>query len=140
MPGGLCANPRSFGPSQPEKLNVDQASPKGPYRGFQHGVMTTVVAMIAVAAIACQFSLLRLAVPGAPSRAVMTGNAVLSLLDALSPGRSLTTGVGKRLKKTLKLVVGFASAALPDAASVSILGAWTWSIPVAFEGVAVLLR
>jgi len=43
--------------------------------------------MIAVSAMACQFALLRLAVPGAPSTAVMTGNltsGVLSLLDTLS--------------------------------------------------------
>ncbi len=50
------------------------------------GWMAGIAAMIAVSAMACQFSLLRLAVPGAPSTAVMTGNltnAVLSLLDTL---------------------------------------------------------
>jgi uncharacterized membrane protein YoaK (UPF0700 family) len=109
----------------------------------RHGIMSTVIAMTAVAAIACQFSLLRLAVPGAPSTAVMTGNltnTVLSLLDTLSPGRSLTTGASERLKKTLKPVVGFGVGCIAGAASVSILGAWAWSIPVAFAGAAVLLR
>lgn len=71
----------------------------------------------------------------------MTGNpnTVLSLLDTLSPGRSLTAGAGERLKKTLKPVVGFGVGCIVGAASVSILGAWAWSIPVAFAGVAVLL-
>src|SRR6266404_5975756 len=36
-----------------------------------HGLMTGVAAMIAVAAMACQFALLRLAVPGAPSTTVV---------------------------------------------------------------------
>src|SRR5271154_2757746 len=61
----------------------------GPHRdsaAHRDGLTTMVVAMIAVSAMACQFALLRLAVPGAPSTAVMTGNltsGVLSLLDTL---------------------------------------------------------
>ena len=45
-------------------------------------------AMIAVSAMACQYALLRLALPGAISTAVMTGNlanAVLSAMDLLAP-------------------------------------------------------
>jgi len=60
-----------------------------------HGLIAGIAAMIAVAAMACQFALLRLAVPGAPSTAVMTGNltnAVLSLLDTLSGSHPLTEG------------------------------------------------
>src|ERR1700738_3639431 len=52
-----------------------------------HGLMAGVAVMIAVSAMACQFALLRLAVPGALSTAVMTGNltnTVLSLLDTLA--------------------------------------------------------
>jgi uncharacterized membrane protein YoaK (UPF0700 family) len=52
-----------------------------------HGSMAGVGVMIAVSAMACQFALLRLAMPGAISTAVMTGNlanAVLSLMDLLS--------------------------------------------------------
>src|SRR5712692_4404839 len=51
------------------------------------GLMAGVAAMIAVSAMACQFALLRLAMPVAPSTAVMTGNltnTVLSLLDTSS--------------------------------------------------------
>src|SRR5215469_8347435 len=39
-----------------------------------HGVRATIAAMIAVSAMGCQFALLRLALPVAPSTAVMTGN------------------------------------------------------------------
>lgn len=108
----------------------------------RHGLMAIVVAVIAVAAMACQFSLLRLAVPGAPSTAVMTGNltnAVLSLLDTLSPGGHLTDGSGERLKKTLKVVIGFCAGCIAGAVAVSFLGAWAWSIPVAFAGAAIPL-
>jgi hypothetical protein len=62
---------------------------------------TGVAAMIAVSAMACQFALLRLAVPGAPSTAVMTGNltsSVLSLLDRLSRSQPLKEGANERLK------------------------------------------
>ena len=106
-----------------------------------HGFMAIIVAMIAVAAMACQFSLLRLAVPAAPSTAVMTGNltnAVLSLLDTLSPGGHLTEGANERLKKTLKVVIGFCAGCIAGAVAVSFLGAWAWSIPVALAGVAIL--
>jgi uncharacterized membrane protein YoaK (UPF0700 family) len=65
--------------------------------------------------------MLRLAVPGAPSTAVMTGNltnTVLSLLDTLSRTQPLTEGANERLKKTLRLVVGFfASCAQIEASS-----------------------
>jgi uncharacterized membrane protein YoaK (UPF0700 family) len=59
------------------------------------GLMTGVTGMVAVCAMACQFALLRLAVPGAPSTAVMTGNltnTTLSLLDTVSRGRPVMEG------------------------------------------------
>ena len=68
-----------------------------------YGLMAGIAAMIAVAAMACQFALLRLAVPGTPSTAVMTGNltnTVLSLLDTLSRGEPLIEGANERLQKT----------------------------------------
>ena len=45
-----------------------------------HGLMATIAAMIAVAAMACQFALLRLTAPVAPSTAVMTGNLTNAVL------------------------------------------------------------
>jgi uncharacterized membrane protein YoaK (UPF0700 family) len=107
-----------------------------------HGLMAGVAAMIAVAAMACQFALLRLAVPGAPSTAVMTGNltnTVLSLLDTLSRSEPLIEGTNERLKKTLELVVGFFAGCIADAAAVSWLRDWAWSLPVVLAGVAVAL-
>lgn len=104
-----------------------------------HGLMAGVAAMIAVSAMACQFALLRLAVPGTPSTAVMTGNltnAVISLLDSLSQSRPLTEGAGERLRKTLKLLVGFFAGCLAGAAAVSSMGRWAWSLPVVLAAAA----
>src|SRR5437588_2847253 len=73
-----------------------------------HGWMSVVIAMIAVSAMACQFALLRLSVPGSPSTAVMTGNltnAALSLLDTLSRSQPLTEDANERLKKIVKHVI-----------------------------------
>lgn len=106
------------------------------------GAMAGVVAMIAVSAMACQFVLLRLAVPGAPSTAVMTGNitkTVLLLLDTLSRTESLIKDPGEQLRKTLELVVGFFTGCLAGAAAISWLGDWAWSLPVVLAGVAVAL-
>ncbi len=105
------------------------------------GAMAGVVAMIAVSAMACQFALLRLTVPGAPSTAVMTGNitkTVLSLLDTLSRTQPVMQGAKEphQLKKTLELVVGFFAGCLAGAAAVSWRGDWAWSLPVVLAGVA----
>jgi uncharacterized membrane protein YoaK (UPF0700 family) len=107
-----------------------------------HGLMTGVTAMFAVSAMACQFALLRLAVPGSPSTAVMTGNltnAVLSLFDTLTRGEPLITGARERLKKTLEVVIGFFGGCIAGAAAVSLLGDWSWSLPVALAAMAVAL-
>ena len=108
-----------------------------------HGLMTVVIAMIAVVAMACQFGLLRLAMTGAPSTAVMTGNltnTVLALLDTLSRAQPLTEGANERLKRTLKLVVGFSAGCVAGAAAVSLLGDWAWSLPVVLAAAALALR
>jgi uncharacterized membrane protein YoaK (UPF0700 family) len=105
-----------------------------------HGLMATIAAMMAVSAMACQFALLRLAVPGTASTAVMTGNltnAVLSLLDSRSRSRPLTDGANERLNKTLKLLVGFFAGCVAGAAAVSLLGGWAWSLPVVLAAAAV---
>jgi uncharacterized membrane protein YoaK (UPF0700 family) len=105
-----------------------------------HGWTAVIAAMMAVSAMACQFALLRLAVPGTPSTAVMTGNltnAVLSLLDSRSRGRPLTEGADARLNKTLKLLVGFFAGCVAGAAAVSLVGGWAWSLPVVLAAAAV---
>jgi len=107
------------------------------------GVSASITAMIAVSAIACQFALLRLALPVAPSTAVMTGNltnAVLSLLDALSPREPLLQGTQERLHKTIPLLVGFLAGCVAGAAGASWLGKWAWSFPAALAGAILLLQ
>jgi len=108
-----------------------------------HGLMAGIAAMIAVSAMACQFALLRLALPDAPSTAVMTGNltnSVLSLLDTQSRTQSLMAGAPERLRGSLHLLIGFFGGCVVAAAAVSLLGDWAWSFPVALAGVAVALR
>jgi len=104
-----------------------------------NGLFAAATAMIAVTAMACQFALLRLGVPGAPSTAVMTGNltnSVLSLLDLLSGSRRLLDGDEERLKRASKVVVGFFVGCVVGAGAHSLVGHWAWSLPVALAGVA----
>jgi uncharacterized membrane protein YoaK (UPF0700 family) len=108
-----------------------------------HRLMAGVTAIIAVSAMACQFSVLRLALPGAPSTAVMTGNVtntVLSLLDALSRTQPLTDGARERLNKVWRVLIGFFAGCIAGAAGVSLLGDWAWSLPVVPAAAAVALR
>jgi uncharacterized membrane protein YoaK (UPF0700 family) len=103
------------------------------------GLPASIAAMIAVSAMACQFALLRLALPGAPSTAVMTGNltnAVLSLPGMLSRPRS-SAGDTERPTGSFHLLVGFFGGCVLAAAAVSLLGEWAWSLPVALAAVAV---
>jgi uncharacterized membrane protein YoaK (UPF0700 family) len=108
----------------------------------RHGLAAGVTAMIAVSAMACQFALLRIAVPGAPSTAVMTGNltnTVLSMLDNLSQTQPLTDGANQRVRKTLRPLIGFFTGCVVGAVAVSWLAEWAWSLPVVLAGVAAAL-
>ena len=108
-----------------------------------HGLMAGVAVMIAVSAMACQYALLRLAMPKTVSTAVMTGNltnTVLSLMDMLSKQRPLLTVDKGMLKRSLHLLIGFLVGCLVAAAALSLLGDWAWSLPVALAAVAVALR
>jgi uncharacterized membrane protein YoaK (UPF0700 family) len=107
-----------------------------------HGLMASIAAMMAVSAMACQFALLRLALPVAPSTAVMTGNltnAVLSLVDTISQKQSLLAGDAERLRESLHLLIGFFGCCVVVAAAVSSLGDWAWLFPVVLGGLAVAL-
>lgn len=88
-------------------------------------------AMIAVSAMACQFALLRLALPGGPSTAVMTGNltdAMLALLDVFA-AKSITTANRSKLLRSVYLIAGFVVGCLAAAAALPFLGDWIWSLP-----------
>jgi uncharacterized membrane protein YoaK (UPF0700 family) len=104
-----------------------------------HGLMAGIAVMIAVSAMACQYALLRLAIPGAISTAVMTGNltnTVLSLTDLLSKRRPLLPVDAGRMGRSLRLLLGFLLGCVVAAAAVSILRDWAWSFPVALAALA----
>ena len=106
-----------------------------------HGLMAGIAIEIAVSAIAFQFALLRLAVPGAPSTAVMTGNlttAVLALLDSTSPN-PVMEDAPRRLRRTVPLLVGFLAGCVVAAAGVPMMGDWVWVLPTALAGLAVVI-
>ena len=109
----------------------------------RHGLIAGVTAMIAVSAMGCQFGLLRLALTGAPSTAVMTGNltnTVLALLDTLSRTQRLTAGANERVKRPVEVLVGFFAGCVAGATAVSFLGDWAWALPVVMAAAAVALR
>ena len=109
-----------------------------------HGVAAGIAVMIAVAAMACQYALLRLAIPGAISTAVMTGNltnTVLSLMDLLSRRhRALLPVDAGRLRRSWHLLLGFLLGCVVSASAVSVLGDWTWSLPVVLSALAIAIR
>jgi uncharacterized membrane protein YoaK (UPF0700 family) len=109
----------------------------------QHGLMAGIAVMIAVSAMACQYALLRLAIPGAISTAVMTGNltnTVLSLMDLLSRHHPLMPVDPSRLRRSLHLLFGFLGGCVVAAAAVPVLGDWAWSLPAGLAAVAVTVR
>ena len=104
-----------------------------------HGLVAGIAVMIAVSAMACQYALLRLAMPRVVSTAVMTGNltnTVLSLIDSLSKRRALLPVDADRLKRSLHLLLGFLLGCIVAAYAVSVLGDWAWLLPVALSGAA----
>jgi uncharacterized membrane protein YoaK (UPF0700 family) len=108
-----------------------------------HGLMATITAMIAVSAMGCQFALLRLTLPVAPSTAVMTGNltnAVLALVDSGSGTHPLMESNSKRLRSALQLLIGFFVGCVLATAALLYLGDWAWSLPAALAGSAVVLQ
>jgi uncharacterized membrane protein YoaK (UPF0700 family) len=108
-----------------------------------HGLMAAIAAMMAVSAMACQFALLRLALPVAPSTAVMTGNltnAVLSLLDTMSRSEPSKASDAARLRSSLLLLVGFFGGCVVAAAAVTYVGDWAWLFPTVLALVAVAFQ
>ena len=107
-----------------------------------HGLMATIAAMIAVTTMACQFALLRLTLPVAPSTAVMTGNltnAVLSFMDSRSEEQPLIEDSGRRLRSALHLLFGFFVGSVVATAALMYVGDWAWSLPAVLAAVAVAI-
>jgi len=108
-----------------------------------HSLMATIAAMIAVTAMGCQFALLRLTLPVAPSTAVMTGNltnAVLALMDSRSEDQPLIKGGSRRLEGALHLLVGFFVGCVLAAAALMYLRDWAWFLPAVVAAVAVTFK
>ncbi len=85
-----------------------------------HGLMATIAAMIAVSAMACQFALLRLTMPGAPSTAVMTGNLTsisLAVVQAIWQTQPASSRDTERSRGSLALLIGFLAGCVISAAA-----------------------
>jgi uncharacterized membrane protein YoaK (UPF0700 family) len=108
-----------------------------------HGLMAGIAAMIAVSAMACQYALLRVAMPKVVSTAVMTGNltnAVLSLMERLSTLRSPTKPNPDHLESSVRLLVGFLVGCLVAAIGVFFFADWAWLLPTALAAAVLALR
>jgi len=105
-------------------------------------LVANVTAMIAIAAMASQYSLLQLTMPGAPSTAVMTGNltkTVLAFLETATKRQPLIADSRDQLNKVVQVVIGFFAGCMLGAGAVSWFGDWAWSLPVIVAGVALAL-
>ena len=108
------------------------------------GLMAVCVGMFAVAAMATQNALVRLALPGAPSTAVMTTNTTQLTID-------LATLVGRwgepedlakarrRASLTLPCVVGFVVGCAAGAILEVRFGLWALALPLILAALAILL-
>ena len=107
-----------------------------------HGLVAGAAAMIAVAAMACQFALFRLAMPHAISTAVMTGNLtnfVLSSMNLLSGKAADSLEEKSRWMQSVLLLGGFLCGCAIAAVSVRMLADWAWIGPVVLAAVLTLL-
>ena len=106
--------------------------------------MAVLVGMLAVAAMATQNALVKLALPGAPSTAVLTTNTTQLTIDLATLARGLgkpddLARVRHRARVTLPCVVGFVGGCAAGAALEVQLGLWALALPVALAVLAVPL-
>src|SRR5262249_5390205 len=104
-----------------------------------HGLAAGIAVMIAVSAMACQFALLRLALPGAISTAVMTGNltnAVFSLVDLLAR-RPIPPVDWRRFQSSFRSLLRCLLGCIVATGAVSLVEDWAWSLPVLVSAAAV---
>jgi uncharacterized membrane protein YoaK (UPF0700 family) len=106
--------------------------------------MAVLVGMLAVAAMATQNALVKLALPGAPSTAVMTTNITQLTIDLTT----LARGVGelddlaitrRRASVTFPCVVGFVAGCAAGAVLEVYFGLWALALPAAFAVIAIPL-
>jgi uncharacterized membrane protein YoaK (UPF0700 family) len=108
------------------------------------GTMAVFVGMLAVAAMATQNALVKLALKGAPSMAVMTTNIVQFAIDlaTLAGGRGSPDDLAaarSRTSVTRPCVVGFLAGCVAGSALELRLGFWALTLPVVLSALAVLL-
>ncbi|HET6983856.1 MAG TPA: YoaK family protein [Myxococcaceae bacterium] len=102
--------------------------------------VVVVSAMAAVAAMAFQNALIRVALHASWTTSVTTGNvatSIVGLVGLLRPVPWTREESLQALRATLPLVLGFMAGCLMGAAGASRLGPWAWSIPAALSMVAV---
>ena len=115
----------------------------GPF-GDAERPMAVFVGMLAVAAMATQNALVKLALPGAPSTAVMTTNTTQLTVDlaTLAWGRGKPADLARawhRASVTFPCVVGFVAGCAAGAALEVYCGLWALVLPVALAMAAVPL-
>jgi len=111
--------------------------------GNHPGPMTIVAAMMAVLAMACQFALLRLTMPVAPTTAAMTGNLTtvcLFLLDWKSHSQLLMIKDPTQARGTVHILIGFLVGCALAAPAVKYFADWAWSLPTVAAAAAVLWK
>src|SRR5262249_36671335 len=108
------------------------------------GPMAVCVGMLAVAAMATQNALVKLALPGAPSPAVMATNITQLTVDRATAawGRGEPDDIARARRRavvTLPCVVGFVAGCAAGAALEVQCGLWALALPVVLAAVAVPL-
>jgi uncharacterized membrane protein YoaK (UPF0700 family) len=106
-----------------------------------NSLVLNITAMIAVAAMAAQYSFLTMVMPSAPSTAVMTGNltiVTIAFLDQLQ-GVPLAERKYKPLDKTFPVLASFLAGCAAGAVAVIELGDWAWSIPVVLAAMVTMM-
>ncbi|MDB5308894.1 MAG: hypothetical protein JWO38_3096 [Gemmataceae bacterium] len=103
-----------------------------------------VVGMLGVAAMATQNALVKLALPGTPSTAVMTTNITQLIVDLAALVRSRggpddLARIRHRARVTFPCVVGFVAGCAAGAGLEVRLGLWALALPVVLAASAVLL-
>jgi uncharacterized membrane protein YoaK (UPF0700 family) len=119
------------------------AVPFGPFVNADRP-MAVLVGMLAVAAMATQNALVRLALPGAPSTAVMTTDITQLTIDLATLARRLgqpdeRARTFHRASMTFPCVVGFVVGCAAGAVLEVHFGLWALALPVALAVIAIPL-
>lgn len=107
-----------------------------------HGFSAGVAVMIAVAAMASQYALFRMATTQSVATAAMTGNltnTVIVIMDAISTRTRLVHGPEERLMTAVVPLLGFVFGCMLGAAGLSLFDEWAWALPASVSAAAYIL-